>query len=173
MKIAINCTNSLNVNRFISLLIFFLVWCLACNSVSITSLAIFEWSFLLPCFIESFTSAKVGIMFSHLHVFMKWISASVFISRVWRSPNICVTIKVSCPCFKYVKKKHGEDTLIVTRTLEDLKTQLMKTEADIHFIKTCKRENIIPTFAEVKLSIKHGNKKLHSKTARLIMETEL
>ena len=70
---------SLNVNRFISLLIFFLVWCLAYNSVSIISLAIFEWSFLLPCFIESFTSAKVGIMFSRLHVFMKCISASVFI----------------------------------------------------------------------------------------------
>ena len=49
----------------------------------------------------------------------------------------------------------------------------MKTEADIHFIKTCKRENIIPTFAKVKLSIKHGSKKLHSKIARLVMETEL
>ena len=67
--------------------------------------------------------------------------------------------------FKHVKKKHGQDTLIVTRTLEDLKTQLMKAEADIHFIKTCKPMNIIPTFAKVKLSIKHGNKKLHSKIA--------
>ena len=75
--------------------------------------------------------------------------------------------------FKYVKKKHGQDTLIVTRTLEDLKTRRMKTEANIHFIKTCKRENIIPTFAKVKLSIKHANKKLHSKIARLVMEREL
>ena len=38
--------------------------------------------------------------------------------------------------------------------LEDLKTQLMKTEADIHIIKACNGENIIPTFAKVKLSIK-------------------
>ena len=75
--------------------------------------------------------------------------------------------------FKHIKKKHGQDTLIATRTLEDLKTRFMKTEADIHFIKTCERGNIIPTFAKVKLSIKHGNKKLHSKIARLVMETEL
>ena len=64
-------------------------------------------------------------------------------------------------------------TLIVMRTLKDQKTQLMKTEADIHFIKTCKQENIISTFAKVKLSIKHDNKKLNSKIARLVMETEL
>ena len=75
--------------------------------------------------------------------------------------------------FIYLKKKHGQDTLIVTRTLEDLKTRLTKTEADIHFIKTYKRENIIPTFAKVNLSRKHGKKKLHSKIARLVMETEL
>ena len=75
--------------------------------------------------------------------------------------------------FKYVKKKYGQDTLIVTRTLDDLKTRLIKREADIYFIKTCKRENIAPTFAKVKLSIKYGNKKLHSKIARLVMETEL
>ena len=43
----------------------------------------------------------------------------------------------------------------------------MKTEADIPLIKTCKQENIIPTFVKVKFSIKHGNKKLHSKIARL------
>ena len=66
--------------------------------------------------------------------------------------------------------KHGEDTLIVTRTLKDPKTRLMKMKADIHFIKTCKRENIISAFANVKL---HGNEKVHSKIARLVMETEL
>ena len=90
---------SLNVNRFICLLIFFLVWCLACNSVSITSLTILKWSFLLPCLIESFTLVKVDIMFSPLHVFLKWISAFIFLNRVFRSSNVRVTIKVSCPCF--------------------------------------------------------------------------
>ena len=61
---------------------------------------------------------------------------------------------------------------MVTRMLEDLKTQLMKTEADIHIINTCKGENIIPTFAKVKLN-KNGNKKLYSIISRLAMETEL
>ena len=74
--------------------------------------------------------------------------------------------------FKHVKKKHGEDTLIITHTVEDLKVGLMKTEVDIHFIKTCKQANIILIFTKVKLSIKHGNKKLHPKIARLVMEIE-
>ena len=74
---------------------------------------------------------------------------------------------------KHVQKKHGQDNFIVKCTLEDLKTRLIKTETNIHFIKTCKEENIIPNFAKVKLSIKHGNKKLHLKIARLLMETEL
>ena len=49
----------------------------------------------------------------------------------------------------------------------------MEMEADIHFTKTCQLENIISTFANVKLSTKHGNKKVHSKIVRLVMETEL
>ena len=51
----------------------------------------------------------------------------------------------------------------------------MKMGADIHFIKTCKRENIVLTSAKVKHSIKHckKKKKLHSKFARFVMETEL
>ena len=35
----------------------------------------------------------------------------------------------------------------------------MKMGADIHFIKTCKRENIVLTSAKVKHSIKHCKKK--------------
>ena len=38
----------------------------------------------------------------------------------------------------------------------------MKTEADIHFIKTCKQEDNIPTFSKVKLSRKHDNKKFEN-----------
>ena len=41
------------------------------------------------------------------------------------------------------------------------------------FIKTCKRENLIPTFANVKLAIKTGNAKLKKKIAHLILETEV
>ena len=87
----------------------------------------------------------------------------LFIIKLYACSNI----------FKHVKKKHGQDTLIVTRTLEDLKTRFKKMKADIHFGKTCKGENIISTFTKVKLSIRHGNKKLHFKIVRLVMETEL
>ena len=41
------------------------------------------------------------------------------------------------------------------------------------FIKSCKTENIIPTFAKVRLSLKHSNYKLKSHIARLVMETEI
>ena len=37
----------------------------------------------------------------------------------------------------------------------------------------CKRENLIATFANVKLTIKTGNTKLKKKIACLIFETEL
>ena len=84
-----------------------------------------------------------------------------------------IKLYTCCNKFKHVKKKHGQDTVTVTCTLEDPKTRLMEMEADIHFIKTCQRENIISTFANVKLSTKHGNKKVHSKIVKLVMETEL
>ena len=41
----------------------------------------------------------------------------------------------------------------------------------IKSIKSCKTENIIPTFAKVTLSLKHSNYKLKLHTARLVMET--
>ena len=49
----------------------------------------------------------------------------------------------------------------------------MKIEADISFIKACKAEQLILTFAKVKLSIKSANRKLQYKMARLVMEAEL
>ena len=49
----------------------------------------------------------------------------------------------------------------------------MKIQTDIKFIKACKQENIIPTFASVKLSLKHNNNKLTKRIARIVMETEI
>ena len=51
--------------------------------------------------------------------------------------------------FKYIKKKH--DTLLLIHKFGDEKTKVMKTEADIQFITTCKREVVKATFAKVKL----------------------
>ena len=40
------------------------------------------------------------------------------------------------------------------------------------FIKLCKQENLIPTFANIKLSLKHNNK-LKKRIVRIVMETEI
>ena len=52
---------------------------------------------------------------------------------------------------KCIKKKHGQGILKVVKTLENLKTKYVKAQADIEFIKHCKSENIIPTFAKVNI----------------------
>ena len=49
----------------------------------------------------------------------------------------------------------------------------MKLNADIKFIKSGKKENLIPTFAKVNVSIKSGSYKLKWKIPRLIMNTKL
>ena len=49
----------------------------------------------------------------------------------------------------------------------------MKAQADIEFIKHCKSENIIPTFAKVNVSLKHSNHKLKLRIAKIVMEAEL
>ena len=75
--------------------------------------------------------------------------------------------------FKLARKKHGQNISKVVRKYEKLQSQLLKVQTDIKFIKTCKSERLIPTFANVKLAIKNGKHKLKSKIAPLIMETEL
>ena len=49
----------------------------------------------------------------------------------------------------------------------------MKTLADIKFIKRCKVENLIPTFAKLNLSIKAGSNKLKRRIAKIVMESEM
>ena len=50
---------------------------------------------------------------------------------------------------------------------------IKKHGQDIIIIKQCKKENIIPIFAKVNVSIKHGNYKLKKKIANIVMETEI
>ena len=71
--------------------------------------------------------------------------------------------------FTRIKKKHGQHV----RSYESLMTKYMKVTADIKFIKLCKVEKIIPTFAKVNLSIKSGSRKLKLTIARLVMESEI
>ena len=75
--------------------------------------------------------------------------------------------------FKLIKKKHGQDVITAVRNYEKVKTKWMKVDQDIKFIKSCKKEHLVPTFAKVNLSIKSGSYKLKCKILKLIMQTEL
>ena len=74
---------------------------------------------------------------------------------------------------EHIKKKHEHDLIKVFRDFEQMKTKFEKLVADIAFIKLCKKEQLIPTFAKVNVSIRNGIYKRKKKTARLVMETEL
>ena len=75
--------------------------------------------------------------------------------------------------FRLIRGKLGQEVLKHIRSLEDNKSRLMKIEADISVIKACKEEQLIPTFAKGKLSIKSANRELQYKMAKLVMEAEL
>ena len=75
--------------------------------------------------------------------------------------------------FTRIKKKDGQDVRKVVRSYESLMTKYMKVTADIKFIKLCKVEKIMPTFAKVNLTIKSGSRKLKLRIARLVMESEI
>ena len=75
--------------------------------------------------------------------------------------------------FRHIKKKHVEDILRIARKLEDLTNKHTKIQLDINFIKTCKREDLIPTFAKVNVAIKHSTQKSKIYIARAVMETEM
>ena len=58
-------------------------------------------------------------------------------------------------------------------SLKQMQTKYMKINADIKFIKPCRKENLILTFPKVNASIKIGSYKLKRKTARLLINTQL
>ena len=56
--------------------------------------------------------------------------------------------------FKVIKKKHRKDIYTLVKSFEKIKTKYMKTILDIKFLKKCKQEQLIPTFANERLSTK-------------------
>ena len=75
--------------------------------------------------------------------------------------------------FQFIKKKHGQNIIMIVKSYESLKTKLMNVQACIKFIKSCKKENLIPTFAKVNLAIKNGSRNLKLRLERIIMESEM
>ena len=47
---------------------------------------------------------------------------------------------------EYIRKKHGKAIYDISRSFETLITKFVKVTLYIKFIKTCKREGLIPTF---------------------------
>ena len=62
--------------------------------------------------------------------------------------------------FKYVKRKHGRDIIMIIRSLEKKQRKFMKVSADIKYIRTCKKKRLTPTFAKVSISLKKDSFKL-------------
>ena len=50
---------------------------------------------------------------------------------------------------------------------------MTKLKTKVFYIKSCKKENLIPTFAKVNLSKKSGGYKLQKKVVKLVMDTKL
>ena len=75
--------------------------------------------------------------------------------------------------FQFIKKKHGQSIIMIVISYKSLKTKLMKAQADIKFIKSCKKKNLIPTFTKINLTIKNVSRKLKLRIARIIMESEM
>ena len=57
--------------------------------------------------------------------------------------------------------------------IASFKTKFEKTKLDKEYIKLCKQEHLLPTFAMVRLSTQTKNKKLKNRIGRIIMEHEL
>ena len=75
--------------------------------------------------------------------------------------------------FKHIRKKHGKDIHNIIRSFETLKIKYLKVILDLKFIKTCIKEELITTFTNVRLSVKHESAKLKKRISRIIMESEM
>ena len=75
--------------------------------------------------------------------------------------------------YKHIKKKHGQDVIRNVHLYEKLKTKYMKINADIKYIKSCKKEELTPRFAKVNLALKSGTVRLKKKIVKLVIEVEL
>ena len=111
------------------------------------------------CIIKNYFENGLWKVRPNIQYFLEILSSSsseinkllftLFLIKLYDQVNIFKTIK-----------KHGQDIYKLTKTLEDKVTKHLKVKLDIIFIEQCKKENTIPTFAKVNVSIKHGTYKL-------------
>ena len=74
--------------------------------------------------------------------------------------------------FTYIKEKYGEPTRRQCRSFERALMRYEKLKCDLDFLKTCKNEKLIPTFAKPKISI-DADFKIRRDIAAIIIRAEI
>ena len=69
-------------------------------------------------------------------------------------------------------QKYGRSGIKIARSIEIYRTKLSKIKCDVDFLLTCKRNNLITTFARTKLAVKVSFQ-LRNKISRQIIDAEL
>ena len=88
-------------------------------------------------------------------------------------PVIIFVIKfIALTVFKIIRGKYGQQTLKTARKWEKLNLRKEKIKCDLKFLLQCKRENVIPKFAQPKLSI-YASYRVKRKIARTIIEAAI
>ena len=70
-----------------------------------------------------------------------------------------IKLYVRINVFTFIKKRDGQNIIKAACNFEKVKTKGMKVDQDIKFIKSCKKEHLVPRFAKINLYIKSGSYK--------------
>ena len=73
---------------------------------------------------------------------------------------------------KVIEEKYGRIGIIVVRSINIYRTKLSKIKSDIDLLLTCKRSNLIPIFARMKLAVKVSFQ-LRNKISQQMIDAEL
>ena len=73
--------------------------------------------------------------------------------------------------FKLIDEKYGHIGIKLARSIEVYRRKLSKIKCDIGFLLTCKKNNLILTFARTKLAVKVSFQ-LRNKISRQIIDAE-
>mgnify|MGYP001796705911 FL=1 len=74
--------------------------------------------------------------------------------------------------FTLIKEKYGQSAIKLARLIEKYRSKVDKIKYDIKFLLTCKKNNLTPTFAKPRLSIK-VSRYTRNRITRTILQQEL
>ena len=86
--------------------------------------------------------------------------------------NFLISILALKNIFNWIYGKYGQTTRNLARNTERTRIKIRKLKCDIKFLLTCKRNNLIPTFAKPKISVR-VKKEVRRRIARTIIDAEL